>query len=184
MNNVDEGTAMTDGEGTSLASTERWKANRTTFQRVYDVLAGTTAPATVGQFAKWADCSENGARNALDQLVEMGIGERTVTRPATYRRNRSYFQWKRVEALAREHRPSELRERLAELIDSDRSLQEKYGVPDPDAVTAAGDVVVDHEALHERWDDLTEWRTIRRDIVILRRAVNRAESRRDERARV
>ena len=184
MNNVGEGKAMTDDEGASLASAEHWKADRTTFQRIYDVLTGTTAPATVGQFAKWADCSENGARKALDQLVEMGIGERTGTRPATYRRNRSYFRWKRVEALARDHRPRELRDRLGELIDSDRNLQEKYGVPDPDAVTAAGDVVVDHEALHERWDDLTEWRTIRRDIVILRRAVNRAESRRDERARV
>ena len=148
--------AMKGDEGPSLTSTERWKAERATFQRVYDVLAGTTAPATVGQFAEWSNCFENGARKALDQLVEMGIAERTGTRPATYWRNRSYFRWKRVEALSRDHRPTELRERLSELIDSDRKLQERYGVPDPDAVTVEGDVVEDHEELHERWDDLTE----------------------------
>jgi DNA-binding transcriptional regulator GbsR (MarR family) len=160
---------------------KQWDADRTTFQRVYDILVGTTDPVSAQQFAEWARCSETGARQALEQLVEMGIAERTGTRPAQYQRNPSYFQWKRVETLAREHSAGELRSRLSELIEADQDLQETYGVPDPDAVVVSDDPVEDHETLHDRWEDLTEWRTIRRDITILKRAVQRAESSNDGR---
>lgn len=169
---------MTKRPGSSNDSKEK----RTTFQRVYDVLAGTTDPVSAGQFAAWADCSENGARQALEQLVEMGIAERTEGRPALYQRNPSYFRWKRVETLAREHSPSELRARLDDLVTADGKFQEKYGVPDPDAVLA-DELPDDHDALHEQWDELTEWRTIRRDVTIVKRAIKRANSATDGRAR-
>lgn len=176
-----------DATETPGTASSDWHDDRTTFQRVYDVLVGTTDPAAARQFAEWADCSENGARQALDQLVEMGIAKRTETRPATYRRNPSYFRWKRIERLADEHDASELRTRLDELLAEDQQLQEKYGVPDPDAVTVEDDedgATADHNAIHERWDDLTEWRTIRRDIPLLQRAVQRAESHNDDRGHV
>ncbi|XVH32632.1 DUF7342 family protein [Haloferacaceae archaeon DSL9] len=170
-------------EGTPTSSPrEQWQADRTTFQRVYDILVGTYDPASAQQFAEWADCSENGARQALEQLTEMGIAERTDTRPATYQRNPSYFRWKRVEQLAREHSPSDLRARIDDLIEDDQGFQAKYGLPDPDAVVIPDDASEDHESLHKRWDDLTEWRTIRRDITVLKQAVQRAESTTDDRA--
>lgn len=176
---------MTNADEPATDAATDWTDDRTTFQRVYDVLVGTTDPASAQRFAEWADCSENGARRALEQLVEMGIATRTESRPATYRRNPSYFRWKRIERLADDHDASELRERLEKLLSEDRELQEKYGVPDPDAVTVdEGTAAEDHEKLHERWNDLSEWRTIRRDITLLQRAVQRAESRNDGRARV
>jgi len=110
----------------------------------------------------------------------MGIARRRDGRPATYRRNDSYFRWKRVESLANEHDPAELRRRVDDLIGRDRELQDRYDVPDPDAVGTADLPADDHEATHERWDDLREWRTVRRDIRILREAVERAESRADD----
>jgi hypothetical protein len=64
----------------------------------------------------------------------MGIARRREGRPTTYRRNDSYFRWRRVESLADEHDPAELRRRVDDLIDRDRELQDRYGVPDPDAV--------------------------------------------------
>ena len=169
-----------DGTPASNAG-EQWQADRTTFQRVYDILVGTYDPASAQQFAEWADCSENGARQALEQLTEMGIAERSDARPVTYQRNPSYFRWKRVEQLAREHSPSDLRARIDDLIEDDHAFQAEYGVPDPDAVATSDDAVEDHESLHERWNDLTEWRTIRRDIIILKQAVQRAESTTDDR---
>lgn len=172
--------AENGGPETSKAD---WDENRTTFQRVYDVLVGTTDPVPARQFAEWAECSENGARRALEQLVEMGIATRTDARPATYRRNPSYFRWKRVERLADEHDATELRARLDDLLEDDREFQEQYGVPDPNAVIVE-DGVDDHDELHERWDDLSEWRTIRRDITLVQRAVQRAGSRNGDRARV
>ncbi|MFC4248006.1 hypothetical protein ACFOZ7_13820 [Natribaculum luteum] len=175
---------MTKRSGPSDDPAAQWSADRTTFQRIYDVLVGTTNTASAQQFAEWADCSENGARQALEQLVEMGIAERATARPALYRRNPSYFRWKRVETLAREHNTSDLRARLEELLEADQGFQEKYGVPDPDAVVVADDPDESHEELHDRWEDLTEWRTTRRDITLLKRAVQRAESSNNDRARV
>ncbi|MEF8826397.1 MAG: hypothetical protein V5A27_08690 [Halapricum sp.] len=172
---------MTDDSLSTADAHEQWQEDRTTFQRVYDVLVGTHDPATAKEFAEWTDCSTNGARQALEQLAEMGIADRTGTRPVTYRRNPSYFRWKRIETLAREHSPSDLRTRVEGLIEEDRTFQEKYGVPDPDAVVDVS--LDDHDTLHERWDDLTEWRTIRRDIGVLERAIHRAESEQDDRVR-
>jgi len=169
---------MTDG-----AAADRWTDDRTTFQRVYDVILGTPTYLTAPEIAERSDCSETGARKALEQLAEMGIAERRDGRPASYRRNDAYLTWKRVESLAREHEPEELRERVHRLIEEDEAFQERFGVPDPDAV-ATGDVAVDdQEALEGHWDALGEWRTVRRDVRVLRRAVQRAETRRDGRAR-
>nr|WP_224450275.1 hypothetical protein [Haloprofundus salilacus] len=113
----------------------------------------------------------------------MGIADRSDAGPATYRRNPPYFRGKWVEQLAHEHTPAELRTRVDELIDEDRGFQERYGVPGPDAVIESETPDTDSESVHERWDELAEWRTVRRDISVLERAVRRAESMRDDRAR-
>lgn len=153
-----------------------WRAERTTFQRIYDVLVGTREYATVGEFAAQADCSESAARDALEQLSEWGIARRRDGRPAGYRRNDSYFRWRRAERLAREHSAAHLRERIEDLLDTDERFQNQYGVPDPGAVSTGDVPVADHDALHERWADLREWQTVRRDIVVLKRAVELAET--------
>ena len=162
----------------------RWAEERTTFQRVYDTVLGTQSFGAAAEFAERADCSETGAREALEQLVEMGIAERREGRPARYRRNDAYLTWKRIESLAGEHRPETLRARVEKLLDADESFREQYGVPDPDAVTDADFPTDDREAVHDYWDDLSEWRTVRRDIRVLRRAIQRAESRSEDGARV
>jgi hypothetical protein len=161
-------------------ATERWEEGQTTFQRVYDVLVGTQSFLSASEFADRVACSETGARDALEQFVEMGIARHREGRPTTYRRNDSYFEWRRVESLAREHSVTELQERVDELIATDERLQEKYGVPGPTAVSTADLPVDDHDALHERWADLSEWRTVRRDIRLLRRAVERSRTRVDD----
>lgn len=163
---------------------EGWQEDRTTFQRIYDLLVGAHEFLDASTFAGRADCSETAARQALEQLTEMGIARRQEGRPARYRRNDSYFRWKRVESLAREHSPEALRQRVDDLIERDAAFQEQYGVPDPGAITTADLPVDGHDAIHDRWDDLSEWRTVRRDIRVLREAVQRAESRVDDGATV
>ncbi|MYL15326.1 DUF7342 family protein [Halorubrum distributum] len=155
----------------------RWNHDRTTFQRVYDVITGVTDYASANDIADRADCSTDGARNALTQLAEMGIADRRGSRPAEYRRNKSYFEWKRVETLADEHSPAELRERLDDLLEEDADLQGSFGVPDPDAATVARIEGGDHAAVHDRLDSLSRWRTVRHDIELLQRAVSRADAR-------
>jgi hypothetical protein len=162
---------MTDTE-----STEAWQDDRTTFQRIYDLLVGTQTFRSASEFATQAHCSETGARRALEQLSEMRIAVRQEGRPTTYRRNDSYIQWKRIDALTQEHDDEELQDRIQNLILRDEDFQEKYDVPDPNAVSTTDLPVDAHDRLHERWDDLNEWRSIRRDIRLLRRAVDQSKS--------
>lgn len=151
----------------------QWTAERTTFQRVYDVLAGVREYESAAALAERAACSESGARRALEQLVEMGVAQRRDGRPRTYRRNDAYFEWKRVESLASEHDSETLQSRLSDLLTRDSDLQERFGVPDPDAVTSDD---LDADDIETAWETLSEWRTVRRDIKLLKKAVQRAEA--------
>lgn len=161
---------------TDMESAQRqWREDRTTFQRVYDVLTGVTEYKEVDTIADRAACSVDGARNALRQLLEMGIATKRGTRPAEFRRNDSYFRWKRIETLADEHSPSHLRERLTALIDEDTQFQEQFAVPDPNAVPSTQLSGTDHERVHEQLASLSRWRTVRYDIELLQEAITRAE---------
>lgn len=142
---------MSDGTETGDGARARWDANRTTFQRVYDVVTGTTDFASAKTIGERADCSTDGARSALTQLVEMGIAERRGTRPAEYRRNDSYFRWKRIETLAREHSTADLREEVDALLAEDQSFQDRFDAPSPDAISPATFEDIDHEDVHDRW---------------------------------
>ncbi|WP_435099759.1 DUF7342 family protein [Halorubrum sp. N11] len=175
MSGDDTGDPSSDG---SLEAQRRWKSERTTFQRVYDVMTGVTDYAQASDIAERADCSPDGARNALTQLAEMGVVAQRGSRPAEYRRNESYFEWKRVETLADEHTRAELRERLDDLLEEDSDLQQSFGAPAPDAAAVARIEDGDHGAVHDRLESLSRWRTVRRDIELHQRAVSRADTRR------
>jgi predicted ArsR family transcriptional regulator len=153
----------------------QWREERTTFQRVYDVITGTTDHISAKVISERADCSTDGARAALSQLVEMGIVEQRGGRPAEYRRNESYFRWKRVDTLAREHSVADLREQVEALLDEDQVFQERFDAPDPDTVSPAMFESVNHDTVHERWEALTRWRSVREDLKVLQQAVHRAE---------
>ncbi|GGL68703.1 DUF7342 family protein [Halocalculus aciditolerans] len=141
----------------------------------YDVVTGTTDFASAKTIGERADCSTDGARSALTQLVEMGIAERRGTRPAEYRRNDSYFRWKRIETLAREHSTADLREEVDALLAEDQSFQDRFDAPSPDAISPATFEDIDHEDVHDRWDALTRWRSVRDHLEILQQAIHRAE---------
>lgn len=166
----DHADASHDGEARA-----RWREDRTTFQRVYDVISGPTGYLTAKTIGERAECSTDGARRALSQLVEMGIVERRGDRPVEYRRNESYFRWKRIETLARDRSTADLQEEVETLVAEDRSLQDRFEAPDPDAISPARFEGVNHEEIHEQWDALTRWRSVREDIELLQRAVHRAD---------
>lgn len=153
----------------------RWREERTTFQRVYDVVTGITEFVTAKDIGERAECSTDGARSALSQLVEMGVTERRGEHPATYRRNEAYLRWKRIESLARAHTPKELRDHVDELLQEDRELQDHFDAPGPDAISPTVFEEFDHDTIHEQWDALTRWRSVREDLAVLQQAIHRAE---------
>lgn len=155
----------------------RWTEERTTFQRVYDVMTGVSDYATAGDVADRAGCSDDGARDALTQLVEMGVVEKRDGRPAEYRRNDSYFRWKRIEELAGENAAAALRSQIDELVEEDEAFQEHFDAPDPDSISPTEFETTDHDEIHDRWKALTRWRSVRHDIEVLQQAAHRAEQR-------
>ncbi|MUW13470.1 hypothetical protein GJ633_01510 [Halorubrum sp. CBA1125] len=138
-------------------------------------MTGVTEYERADTIAERAACSADGARNALTQLTEMGIATRRGNRPAEFRRNDSYFRWKRIETLADEHSLPELRERLNALIDEDAEFQDRFDVPDPNAVPSTRLADSDHATVHEYLESLSRWRTVRYDIELLQDAITRAE---------
>lgn len=98
-------------------------------------------------------------------------------RPATYRRNESYFEWKRTNELRERLDADERRERIERLAAADAEYRERYDADDPTGVDALEEMP--DEKLHEVWDDLNEWRTVRRELRLLER-VRREETALDE----
>jgi len=172
---TDEPSGPTPSDSHSGDSRRRWRDGQTTFQRVYDVITGTTDYTSASDIADAADCSPDGARDALAQLVEMGVAECRDGRPATYCRNDSYFRWKRIEDLAANNSAAELRERIDDLIAEDEVFQGRFDAPDPDTVSPATFDTSDHDEIHDSWDALTRWRTVRRDLKLLQQAAHRTE---------
>ncbi|SEH68871.1 hypothetical protein SAMN05192561_1385 [Halopenitus malekzadehii] len=173
----DESPGSTPDPKRSSDAKTRWTSERTTFQRVYDVMTGVSDYATAADVAERARCSADGARNALAQLVEMGIVERRDGRPAEYRRNDSYFRWKRIEELAREHSATALRSQVADLLEEDEEFRDRFDATDPDSIPPATFEITDHDAIHDRFAALSRWRSVRHDIDVLQRAAHRAEQR-------
>lgn len=171
---MSEETGPLPSEGHTGESREAWRKDRTTFQRVYDVITGVTEFTTASAIGDRADCSDAGARDALAQLIEMGIVEKEDGRPAKYRRNESYFQWRRIEELASNTSVEELESQLEALIEEDASFQNRFDAQAPDAVSPAAFEADDHAEIQDRFEAVTRWRSVRHDIKIIRRAIYRA----------
>ena len=112
----------------------------------------------MSEIADHAACSTDGARDALTQLVEMGVVKTRGSRPVEYRRNDEYFRWKRVETLSSEHTADELRTEIDTLVTEDASPQDRFNVPDPDVVPPALIEDQSHKAAHETLEALSRWR--------------------------
>lgn len=145
----------------------RWDRDTSTRDRVYETAIQCYEPATAGEIADRAHCSPDGAREHLEWLADRGIVEPIDGRPKRYQRNNAYVEWARANELRREFTDSELETKLGELIDEERAFQERYDVDRPHEIDAleGGD-----ESIESIWEDIGEWKTIRRDIRRIERA--------------
>lgn len=130
-------------------------------ERVYRVALQLYDPTRVAAIAEQADCASDTARRHLQRLVDIGVLEQVADAPATYRRNESYFEWRkrsRLEQLS----TNQLQERLEALTARERDLRERYDADRPNDVDALDHA--DYDQLEEVWLDLSEWETVRRRI--------------------
>ncbi|WP_129112604.1 DUF7342 family protein [Halegenticoccus tardaugens] len=142
-------------------------------ERVYLVALGLHEPTRVSEVAARAECSKNAARRHLKRLADIGLLTRVVENPASFERNESYFEWRRLDRLSRLS-DDEYRRRLGELLSENETYRERYGVDEPNDVDPFE--YAEYGDPEHVWLDLNNWAAVRREIRDLRR------SRRDETA--
>jgi len=125
-----------------------------TKQRVYGAVLHAREPMTAAEIAERADCSAESARTHLSFYAELGIVVRHEGRPARYERNDDYFEWRRVNELAREHTVEELQARVSELTDRIERYRDEYGTDSPAGVDV---LAFDVEQVDDVYADLGDW---------------------------
>jgi DNA-binding transcriptional regulator GbsR (MarR family) len=131
--------------------------NEDTKQRVYGTVLHARDPLTAAEIADRADCSEDAARSHLSFYADLGIVIQHEGRPARYERNDDYFEWRRVNELAREHTVDELQARVSELTDRIETYRDEY---DADSPADVGVLAFDAEDIDDVYADLSEWATV------------------------
>ena len=128
-----------------------------TKQRIYGAVLHTRKPMTAAEIAKRADCSAESARKHLSFYADLGIVIRHEGRPVRYERNDDYFEWRRVNELAREHTVDELQARVSELTDRIEAYREEYDADSPAEVDV---LEFDPEQVDDVYVELGDWATI------------------------
>lgn len=136
-----------------------------------DAVLQLDVPTTVDEVARLADHGPDAAREYLDWFERMGIVERVTDAPATYRRNREYLAWRRVQRLRSEYDPEELVEALEAASRRDRDFAEEFGVESPASVAISEYAAATDRPIEDVWETLSEWKTVRRRIDLLERAL-------------
>ena len=127
-----------------------------TKQRVYGTVLHAREPMTAAEVAERADCSAESARTHLSFYADLGIVVRHDGRPVRYERNDDYFEWRRVNELARENTVDELRARVSELTDALERYRNEYGADSPADVDV---LEFDAAEVDDVYVDLGEWAT-------------------------
>lgn len=127
-----------------------------TKQRVYSAVLHAREPMTAAEIAERADCSDESARTHLSFYADLGIVVRHEGRPVRYERNDDYFEWRRVNKLARENTVDELQSRVSELTDRIERYRDEYSADSPADVDV---LEFDMRRVDDIYVDLGDWAT-------------------------
>lgn len=178
---------MTDSEPDSEPSfletdIERSLANRldddTIATRVYDTVANIHEPAPISDICDLAMCSPDEARPVLNLLDELNIITVTTndSESPQYKRNDSYFRWRRAQELAMEFTLDELDEMDARFRHQIDAYQDMYDANTIEGVENASS----NEALREYVrQDMNQWALLKRtrgDIELAKVLCNHSDS--------
>ncbi|WP_324666108.1 DUF7342 family protein [Haloarcula sediminis] len=127
-----------------------------TKQRVYGAVLHAREPMTATEIAEQAACSAESARTHLSFYTDLGIVIQHEGRPARYERNDDYFEWRRVNELARENSVDELQARVSELTSQIEDYRDQYGSDSPAEVDV---LEFDAERIDDVYVELGDWAT-------------------------
>ncbi|AHF98456.1 hypothetical protein HALLA_05885 [Halostagnicola larsenii XH-48] len=127
-----------------------------TKQRVYGTVLHAREPMTAAEIAERADCSAESARTHLSFYADLGIVIRHEGRPVRYERNDDYFEWRRINELARENTVDELQARVSALTDRIEEYRDEYDVDSPAEVDV---LEFDAARIDDVYVELSDWAT-------------------------
>lgn len=137
----------------------------------FDAVLGLTSPATASDVAERAGHGVDAAREYLDWFERMGIVTQVTDSPATYERNQAYLNWRRVHTLREEYTTEELLDLLQTQAERAEALANEFGVESPDAISIAQYAAETDQSIEAVWERLTAWKTARRRVRLLDRAL-------------
>jgi len=145
-----------DGTPDGLPEFEQPFEGEDTKQRIYGTVLHAREPMTAAEVADRAECSTASARTHLSFYADLGIVVRHDGRPVRYERNDDYFEWRRVNELARTHTLEELQTRVSELTDRIEAYRAQYSAGSPADVDV---LAVETGDVDDVYADLGEWAT-------------------------
>jgi hypothetical protein len=137
----------------------------------FDAVLGLDSPATAGEVADLAGHGVDAAREYLEWFERMGIVTRVTESPATYERNREYLDWRRVQNLRQAYTAEELLEFLKTESERLDTLKREFGTESPTEISIAQYAAETDQSIEAVWERLTTWRTARRRVELLERAL-------------
>ena len=144
-----------------------------TKQRVYGAMLHAREPMTAAEIAERADCSEESARTHLSFYSDLGIVIPHEGRPVRYERNDDYFEWRRVNKLAREKTVDELQARVSALTDRIEAYRDEYDADSPADVDV---LEFDVKQIDDVYVELGDWATALEEQRLHERARRKAAS--------
>lgn len=155
------------------AAEREWTAATTAFERVESVLGRTTDWQSASEIADRARVSEPTARKHLTALAETGHAATRETGNTTrFRRNPDRRRLERVQRLADDHSRGELERSIREMKARIRAFEDAYEATSPEELVDS--LEPDDE---DGWNDLSRWKTTRRNLAFAKTALSFTETR-------
>jgi hypothetical protein len=101
----------------------------------------------------------------------MGIVTRVTDSPATYDRNQEYLNWRRVQQLRNQYDDDDLLSLLEDAAERDESFVEAFDVESPETVAIVAHAADTNRSVEAVWREVSAWKTTRRRISLLERAL-------------
>ncbi|SNZ03306.1 hypothetical protein SAMN06269185_0243 [Natronoarchaeum philippinense] len=137
----------------------------------FDAVLGLDSPATADEVADLAGRGVDAAREYLEWFERMGIVTKVTESPSTYERNQAYLNWRRAQTLQNDYSTNELVEFLDTETTRAQALAEQFDAKTPDAVALSKRAADSGRSVEDVWEEVTAWRTARRRVSLLERAL-------------
>jgi len=137
----------------------------------FDAVLGLNSPATASEIADFSGHGVDAAREYIEWFERMGIVTQVTDSPATYERNQEYLHWRRVQMLRNQYDDDELLSFLEDATERDESFAETFDVESPNAVSIAAHAADTDRSVEAVWREVSAWKTTRRRISLLERAL-------------